>query len=84
MGPVTKGVSVLSMSMWFGVVVVSMPHCRTRWTRVSCRMGRQLAGGVGGEGEVGCACVGLKERGVLRHNRKQHRAHTSEQSSYVS
>ena len=50
----TKGVGVVSMSVWsgvVGVVVVSMSHCRTRWTRVSCRMGKtQLAGGVGGEG----------------------------------
>ena len=81
----TKGVSVVPMSVWSGVVVVSVSHCRTRWTRVSCRMGKtQLAGGVGGEGEVGCACGVLKERGALRHNRKQHHVHTSEQSSYVS
>ena len=81
----TKGVSVVPMSVWSGVVVVSMSHYRTRWTRVSCRMGKtQLAGGVGGEGKVGCAYGVLKERGVFRHNRKQHCAHTSEQSSYIS
>ena len=29
-GPVTKGVSVVPMSVWSGVVVVSVSHCRTR------------------------------------------------------
>ena len=81
----TERVSVVSMSVWSGVVVVSASHYRTRWTRVSCRMGKtQLAGWVGGEAGVGCACGVLKERGVFRHNWKQHHAYTSEQSSYVS
>ena len=82
----TKGVGVVSMSVWSGVVVVSVSHCRTRWTRVSCRMGEDTVSWWGWRrgSKVGCACGVLKERGVLRHNQKQHCALTSEQPSYVS